>query len=100
MTAYIRRLRKEAAEQEAASRPPNDKLKERVARWFGAQPIVSRHRPYSMSEIESGVGVAGRFLSSALLDLGWERRRRWTTGNEGTRRTQYPRFWEPPAYRP
>lgn len=90
MSAYIRRLNEELAREQPRAPAPSP-LQQRVLEWFNALPEVSRNRPFSMSEIENAVGSQGKYISRVLLDLGWERKRKWTTTG------QYSRYWVPPA---
>ena len=90
-SAYIKSLRRslEAEEQpNVLSRPG---LEARFFSWLDSQPEISRHRPYSMTELEKALGTQGRYLSPVLLRLGWERRRKWNS------KTQYLRYWVPPS---
>ena len=96
MSHYIKMLQELARKSAAQPKPPtaHDKLKDRVERWHCSLPPVSRDRPFAMSEIEAALKTSGRYLSPILLELGWERRRRWAS------KTQYHRFWVPPNQRP
>lgn len=66
-------------------------LEARLVSWINSQTEISRHRPYAMSELEQALGTQGRYLSAILLRYGWVRRRKWTS------KTQYLRYWVPPA---
>jgi hypothetical protein len=76
------------------ARGPSSKpssLRSRLLEWHRSLPEVSRNRRFSMSEIEKALGRPGRYLSPVLLELGWTRKRIWST------RGQYHRYWEPPS---
>lgn len=90
-SAYVRSLQRslEAEKQPAGLSKPD--LETRFLAWLDSQPEISRLRPYSMTELEKALGTQGRYLSSVLLRLGWERRRKWTS------KAQYPRYWTPPG---
>lgn len=86
-SAWSRELLEEAGTGQL-SKPD---LKQRFLAWFDSQPEISRIRPYGMAELEQAVGAPGRLLSTVLLGLGWERRRKWSSAG------QSPRYWVPPA---
>jgi hypothetical protein len=86
--AYIQDLQRQSREETAPKSPP---LRQRVLDWHSSLPEVSRHRGFAMSEIEAALKKPGRYLSPILLELGWERRRRWAS------KTQYHRYWLPPS---
>lgn len=88
MSAYLKKIARAVADENKASAPTPAK---RVEEWFAKQPEVSRHRPYSMEEIECDTGIAGRFLGEILISLGWTRHRRWSS------KTSYRRYWIPPT---
>lgn len=90
MSAYLKKLACAVADENRASAPTPAK---RVEEWFAKQPEISRHRPYSMQEIEIGTGIAARFLGELLISQGWKRRRQWSS------KTSYRRFWTPPIQR-
>ena len=54
-------------------------------------PLFSHERRFSMSEFEAALKTQGRYISPVLLELGWRRKRVWSTTG------QYHRYWEPPA---
>ena len=86
--AYISELNKLVA---ARSRPqPAPTLRERFCDWYLSLPEFARNRPFSISEFEAALKTQGRYVSPVLLDLGWRRKRIWSTGG------QYHRYWEPP----
>jgi len=85
-TAYIRSLEQAARPQPSQSQS----LRDRLLRWYRGLPAVSRDRRFSMSEIQSALNTQGRFISPVLLELGWRRKRVWSTTG------QYHRYWEPP----
>lgn len=88
-SAYITALNRELEAE--TPQPPRLELRQRFSAWFVSQPEVSRHRPYSMTELERGLNTQGRFLSPILLSLGWQRRRKWSSSQ------QYLRYWVPPG---
>ncbi len=92
MSLYIKALQQAVAQQAEAkaAATPNSKLRQRLDAWHRSLPLASRDRPFAMSELEKALGVAGRFLSAALIEAGWTRKRRW----QGT--AHYYRYWLPP----
>jgi hypothetical protein len=66
-------------------------LRQRFVDWYGSVPAVSRDRRFSMSEIETALKTQGKYISPVLLELGWRRKRVWSTTG------QYHRYWEPPG---
>jgi hypothetical protein len=46
--------------------------------------------PLGMSEFEKALKAQGKYISPVLLELGWRRKRIWSTTG------QYHRYWEPP----
>jgi hypothetical protein len=86
--AYVRSLQ-QAAAQSQPSQPSS--LRDRFERWHRSLPAVSRDRRYSMAEFEAALKTQGRYISPALLELGWRRKRIWSTTG------QYHRYWQPPA---
>ena len=72
-------------------RTPPPSLHAKFVAWYGALPPVSRDRRYSMSEFEKALGgTQGKYISPVLLELGWTRKRIWST------RGQYLPYWAPP----
>jgi hypothetical protein len=90
-SAYIRSLQRSLATEAVSPELSKSDLKQRFIQWYEGVPEISRVRPYSMVELERALGTQGRFLSPILLNLGWERRRRWSSTG------QSPRFWMPPV---
>ena len=90
MTAYISGLKSECSANAGTEPKPTPDLQTRLVAWHRSVPAVSRVRPYSMLELEQALGTQGRYLSPVLLNLGWERRRKWST------KQQYLRYWVPP----
>jgi len=88
--AYLSELNKLTEAQRAQPSQPSS-LRDRFERWHRSLPAVSRNRRFSMSEIEAALKSQGKYLSPILLELGWRRRRVWSTTG------QYHRYWEPPA---
>ena len=90
-SAYIARLNKEIAA--ARSPPPRPlSLRERFLDWYNSLPEFTRNRPFSMSEFEKALGTQGKYISAMLLELGWRRKRIWSTTG------QYHRYWVPPTW--
>lgn len=92
MSAYTDKLNRHLNEQVSArSLPsPRSSLRDRFTNWYRSLPAVSRDRRFSMSEIEAALRTQGKYLSPVLLELGWRRKRIWSTTG------QYHRYWEPP----
>ncbi len=91
MSAYITKLNRSldlAPDQEQLSKPD---LKQRFTEWYDKVPEISRIRPYSMVEMEQALDTQGKYLSSILLGLGWERRRKWSSLGRNLR------YWVPPG---
>jgi hypothetical protein len=72
----------------APSQPSS--LRDRFTYWYRSLPAVSRERRFSMTEFEAALKTQGEYISPALLELGWRRKRIWSTTG------QYHRYWEPP----
>ena len=87
MSAYINQLR----QLQNNDYQPILSLRQKLINWHSDLPEVSRDRPFSMKEIETAVKSQGRFISIVLLDLGWQRKRKWST------KGRYMRYWLPPA---
>ena len=89
-SAYIKNLVRLSDEANAASEATAaEKFKPLVTRikeWWNTLPTVERHRPYSMCELVAVFKVAPGRLGIALAELGWSRRRVWTT-------TNFKRYW-------
>jgi hypothetical protein len=64
-------------------------LRQRFVDWYGSVPAVSRDRRFSMAEFETALKTQGKYISPVLLELGWQRKRIWST-------RQYHRYWVPP----
>ena len=91
MSAYIKTLQRSLEAEETPTKLiKKSDLETRFLAWLNSQPEISRLRPYAMTELEKALGTQGRYLSSILFDLGWERRRKWAS------KTQYLRYWVPP----
>jgi hypothetical protein len=88
VTAYISSLNRGLAAAATSATKPD--LHQRLLDWYGSLPEVTRNRPFAMSEIENALGTQGKYLSSILLQLGWRRRRKWSSTG------QYNRYWLPP----
>jgi len=87
VSAYIKQLNRLIA----TASPVKSPLQQQFQEWYGSLPQIARNRPFSMTEFEQALGTQGRYISSVLLELGWQRKRRWSS------RGQYHRFWVPPA---
>lgn len=83
-------LNKKAEARRAQPSKPST-LRNRFTDWYGSLPAVSRDRRFSMSEIEAALKTQGRYISPILFELGWRRKRVWSTAG------QYHRYWEPPG---
>jgi hypothetical protein len=86
---YAAQLRKEAEARRARPSQPSS-LRDRFLSWYASLPAVSRDRRFSMTEFEAALKTQGRYISPVLLELGWTRKRVWST----TR--QYHRYWQSP----
>ncbi|CAG4907457.1 hypothetical protein [Paraburkholderia gardini] len=86
MSAYVKQLNSLMA----MDSPVKSTLQQRFKEWYGPLPEVARNRPFSMVEFERALGTQGKYISVVLLELGWQRKRRWTS------RGQYHRYWLPP----
>jgi hypothetical protein len=89
MSAYVKELNRELERALQQRQPAPSPLRIRVVEWFNGLPEVSRNRPFSMSEIERALGSQGKYISPVLLELGWRRRRKWSSTG------QYHRYWLP-----
>jgi len=87
MSAYINQLN----QLRNADPQPTYSLRQKILDWYSNLPEVSRNRAFSMQEIEDAVNSQGRYISSVLLELGWQRKRKWSTSG------QYFRYWVPPV---
>lgn len=87
---YAAQLRKETEARRAQPAQPSS-LRERFVSWYSSLPAVSRERRFAMSEFEKALKTQGKYISPVLLDLGWKRKRVWSTTG------QYYRYWEPPT---
>ena len=74
-------------ESQSARHPP---LEARFTAWFDDLPPEAKNRPFSMREIETALNSQGRHISAVLVQLGWRRKRVWTT-------QRYCRYWLPPT---
>ena len=87
MSTYINQLR----QLQRNDFQPILSLREKLITWYRNLPEISRYRPFSMKEIEAAVESQGRYISIILLDLGWQRKRKWSTQG------RYMRYWLPPT---
>lgn len=87
-SAYVTALTRQSLS--ATENPPAaSDLRQRFLHWYESLPPISRDRPFAMNEMEQALGTQGKYLSPILLNLGWQRKRRWTGGG------QYSRYWVP-----
>jgi hypothetical protein len=89
MSAYIASLNKLIAPQSPPPQPLS--LRERFLDWYRSLPAFSRNRRFAMSELEVALITQGKYISPVLLDLGWQRKRIWSTTGH------YHRYWQPPT---
>jgi len=89
MNAYLAELNRVIAERTDPGEPIS--LKSRFQKWYDGLPSVTRDRPFSMSEFETALSTQGKYVSSVLLELGWQRKRKWNSVG------QYHRYWVPPS---
>jgi hypothetical protein len=87
---YAAQLEKMAEARRAQPSQPSS-LRDRFTSWHSSLPAVSRDRRFSMSEFEVALKTQGKYISPVLLELGWRRKRVWSTTG------QYHRYWEPPS---
>ena len=85
---YIQDLQRQTAARSPPSQPLS--LRQRFMDWYRSIPEFARNRPFSMSEFETALKMAGKQISPVLLELGWQRKRIWSTTG------QYHRYWQPP----
>ena len=90
MNAYVTRLKKLVANRLPPVPQPLS-LRDRFLNWYRSMPSFTRNRPFSMSEFEAALKTQGKYISPVLLELGWRRKRIWSTGGH------YHRYWVPPA---
>ena len=87
--AYVAHLNRMVEARRAQPSQPSS-LRDRFTSWHSSLPAVSRERRFSMAEFESALKTQGKYISPVLLELGWRRKRIWSTTG------QYHRYWEPP----
>lgn len=91
MSAYVSSLNRLAEAYHAPiSAPKAPDLRQRFLEWYASLPEISRNRGFAMAEFEAALSTQGKYLSHILLNLGWMRKRRWSSGG------QYNRYWVPP----
>lgn len=91
MVAYITLLNRQLeAKAGADSSAAASDLRLRFVEWYDGLPEISRCGPFAMVELEKALSTQGKYLSSILLSLGWQRKRKWSGGG------QYVRYWVPP----
>ncbi len=86
MSAYIAELNRQLPQPSHPVAIPLN-LRQRFVEWYGSLPPFSRNRPFAMSEFEAALGTQGKYISPILLELGWQRKRIWSTAG------QYHRYW-------
>lgn len=86
MSAYVKMLNR----QTEAGAPATPPLRQKFVDWYCTLPEIARNRPFSMMEFERALATQGKYISPVLLELGWQRKRRWNS------RGQYHRYWVPP----
>ena len=89
-SAYITQLNRELERERDTPPPQAPSLSQAFVEWYESLPEVSRQRAYSITEMEQALHTQGKYLSPILLNLGWQRKRKWTSAG------QYPRYWVPP----
>lgn len=91
MSTYIEGVRKWVAErhaQRAAERAYNARpLEVKIRDYFAALPPHQRRTQYTMAELVLLFNAAPGRIGTALHQLGWERRRRWSGSGS------YGRYW-------
>lgn len=75
---YAAQLKKRAEARQAQPSQPSS-LRDRFTGWYASLPAVSRDRRFSMSEFEAALKTQGKYISPVLLELGWRRKRIWST---------------------
>ena len=85
MSAYVSQLNQLV--DATACKPKARTLRDRFIEWYDSLPEVSRNRAFAMVEFEQALQTQGKYLSPILLQLGWERKRKWSTVG------QYHRYW-------
>lgn len=86
MSAYVKQLNRMVEANSSIKAP----LQQQFQAWYSSLPEIARNRPYSMIEFEAALSTQGKYISPVLLELGWQRKRRWNS------RGQYHRYWVPP----
>jgi hypothetical protein len=89
MSAYVAQLKQQLSESH--TQPPQVSLRQKIIDWHRNLPEVSRNRAFAMQEIEDAVKSQGKYISAVLLELGWQRKRKWSTQGH------YFRYWLPPT---
>jgi hypothetical protein len=89
MSAYVRELNCELERSLQQRQPAPSPLRIRLLEWLSGLPEVTRKRPYAMVEFENALGTQGKYISPVLLELGWQRKRKWSSSG------QYHRYWVP-----
>lgn len=89
-TSYVEGLRRQITIESTQEQPA---LQARLMAWLKSLPPAIRDRPFAMQEFEAALATQGKYISAVLLDLGWTRKRQWSTTG------QYHRYWLPPEHR-
>ncbi len=87
MSAYVNQLNRHLKQK----LPPRTDLRSRFLDWFNSLPEVTRTRAFSMQEFERALGSQGRHISAVLLNMSWQRKRKWDSQGH------YHRYWVPPV---
>jgi hypothetical protein len=90
MSAYIAKLIRLSATQSPPSQTLS--LRQRFLNWYRSLPEFTRNRRFAMSELEVALKSQGKHISPVLLELGWQRKRIWSTTG------QYHWYWVPPLH--
>jgi hypothetical protein len=88
VSAYITSLER-AAGTEPGQQPAD--LRRRLVDFLNSLPPAARDRPWSMMEMEKQLSSQGKYISPVLLQLGWKRKRQWSSTGS------YHRYWIPPV---
>jgi hypothetical protein len=88
-SAYVQELNRQMIASQSPQAQPLS-LRDRFLNWYRGLPEFTRDRKFSMSEIEVALKAQGKHISPVLLELGWRRKRMWSTTG------QYHRYWQPP----
>jgi len=87
---YMTGLRKNLLQGQQATESPKPLIQE-IREWFSRLPEGDRDLTYHMDFFIYRFGQAPARIGPALFELGWTRRRSWTTGKP------HSRVWVPPG---